>query len=84
LLSAGSTISFGLRQSYAGSPETTDRNGFTFVLFQEDHCYGLVVHFQLLSTRGYRPDAVTFGYWPSVKAKPGTFTLLFKRAFRRT
>ena len=26
--------------------------------------YGLVVHFQLLSTRGYRPDAVTFSYWP--------------------
>jgi hypothetical protein len=23
-----------------------------------------VVHFQLLSTWGYRPDAVTFGYWP--------------------
>jgi hypothetical protein len=27
-------------------------------------CYGLVVHFQLLSTRGYRPGAVTFSYWP--------------------
>ena len=26
--------------------------------------YGLVVHFQLLSTRGYRPGAVTFNYWP--------------------
>ena len=26
--------------------------------------YGLLVHFQLLSTRGYRPDAVTFRYWP--------------------
>src|SRR2546425_1815675 len=25
---------------------------------------GLVVLFPLLSTRGYRPDAVTFGYWP--------------------
>ena len=27
-------------------------------------CYGLFVHFQLLSTRGYRPGAVTFSYWP--------------------
>jgi hypothetical protein len=26
--------------------------------------YGLLVHFQLLSTRGYSPDAVTFNYWP--------------------
>ena len=26
--------------------------------------YGLLVHFQLLSTRGYRPGAVTFNYWP--------------------
>ena len=26
--------------------------------------YGLVVRFPLLSTRGYRPDAVTFSYWP--------------------
>ncbi len=27
-------------------------------------CYGLFVHFQLLSTRGCRPGAVTFSYWP--------------------
>ena len=26
--------------------------------------YGLFVHFQLLPTRGYRPGAVTFRYWP--------------------
>ena len=26
--------------------------------------YGLLVHFQLLSTRGYCPGAVTFNYWP--------------------
>jgi hypothetical protein len=26
--------------------------------------YGLLVHFQLLSTRGYGPGAVTFRYWP--------------------
>ena len=26
--------------------------------------YGLLVHFQLLSTRGYGPGAVTFNYWP--------------------
>jgi hypothetical protein len=28
-------------------------------------CYGRFVHLQLLPTRGYRPGAVTFGYWPS-------------------
>ena len=33
-------------------------------ILQGGHCYGLIVHFQLLSTRGYRPDAVTFSYWP--------------------
>ena len=27
-------------------------------------CYGLIVHFQLLPTRGYGPGAVTFSYWP--------------------
>ena len=26
--------------------------------------YGLVVLLPMLSTRGYRPDAVSFGYWP--------------------
>jgi hypothetical protein len=26
--------------------------------------YGLLFHFQLLSTRGYGPGAVTFNYWP--------------------
>src|SRR3989304_7264387 len=26
--------------------------------------YGLIVHFQLLPPRGYRPGAVTFSYWP--------------------
>ena len=27
-------------------------------------CYGLVVFLPMLSTRGYSPDAVSFGYWP--------------------
>ena len=27
-------------------------------------CYGLIVHFQLLPTRGYGPGAVTFRCWP--------------------
>ncbi len=31
---------------------------------KEARRYGLVVHFQLLSTRGYGPGAVTFRYWP--------------------
>lgn len=29
-----------------------------------NRCYGLLVHFQLLSTRGYCPGAVTFNFWP--------------------
>ena len=36
-------------------------------------CYGLLVHFQLLSTRGYRPDAVTFRYWPFSVGQVGDF-----------
>ena len=43
---------------------TADRIEFTLAAFPDGPCYGLVVHFQLLSTRGYRPDAVTFSYWP--------------------
>ena len=31
---------------------------------RREPCYGLLVHFQLLSTRGCRPGAVTFCYWP--------------------
>ena len=34
-------------------------------------CYRLLVPFPLLSTRGYRPDAVTFRYWPAVSARSG-------------
>ena len=33
-------------------------------VLRKGRCYGLIVHFQLLSTRGYRPGAVTFSYWP--------------------
>jgi len=43
---------------------TTDRIEFTLAAPFDGPCYGLVVHFQLLSTRGCRPDAVTFSYWP--------------------
>ena len=43
---------------------TADRIEFTLPAHSSGPCYGLVVHFQLLSTRGYRPDAVTFSYWP--------------------
>ena len=43
---------------------TADRIEFTLSVHSNGPCYGLVVHFQLLSTRGYRPDAVTFSYWP--------------------
>jgi hypothetical protein len=43
---------------------TADRIEFTLSASTGGPCYGLVVHFQLLSTRGYRPDAVTFSYWP--------------------
>ena len=42
---------------------TADRIEFTR-LGVSRHCYGLVVGFPLLSTRGYRPNAVTFSYWP--------------------
>ena len=43
---------------------TADRIEFTLLTRSDEPCYGLVVHFQLLSTRGYRPGAVTFSYWP--------------------
>ena len=42
---------------------TADRIEFTHLCVSR-HCYGLVVRFPLLSTRGCRPDAVTFCYWP--------------------
>src|SRR5213596_2715133 len=44
--------------------KTADRIEFTLSAHASGRRYGLVVHFQLLSTRGYGPDAVTFGYWP--------------------
>jgi hypothetical protein len=43
---------------------TADRIEFTFSVPSDGRRYGLMVHFQLLSTRGYRPDAVTFSCWP--------------------
>jgi len=44
--------------------KTADRIEFTLSATLGERYYGLVVHFQLLSTRGYGPDAVTFSYWP--------------------
>ena len=43
---------------------TADRIEFTLSAHTGGPCYGLVVHFQLLSTRGCSPDAVTFSCWP--------------------
>ena len=42
---------------------TADRIEFT-LLCGSRHCYGRVVRFPWLSTRGDRPAAVTFRYWP--------------------
>ena len=39
-------------------------NRVHFVPCTGNRRYGLLVHFQLLSTRGYGPGAVTFNYWP--------------------
>jgi len=39
-------------------------NRVHFVPFTGNRRYGLLVHFRLLSTRGYGPGAVTFNYWP--------------------
>ena len=43
---------------------TANRIEFTVSAHWGERRYGLVVHFQLLSTRGCSPDAVTFSYWP--------------------
>jgi hypothetical protein len=39
-------------------------NRVHFVPCTGNRRYGLLVHVQLLSTRGYGPGAVTFNYWP--------------------
>ena len=62
-LCANSTILFGLRHCSVGSSDSADRIEFTFSSIQGGRRYGLVVHFQLLPTRGYRLGAVTFSYW---------------------
>ena len=56
-------ILFGLRHTLAGSPSSTAELSSLPAPSGAAH-YGLVVHFQLLSTRGYSPGAVTFSYWP--------------------
>jgi hypothetical protein len=43
---------------------TADRIEFTLSAHTGGRRYGRVVHFQLLSTWGYRPNAATFSYWP--------------------
>ena len=63
-LGAGSTILFGLRLYARRLAKTADRIEFTVSACLGGLCYGLVVRFPLLSTRGSRPDAVTFRYWP--------------------
>ena len=63
-LYAGRIILFGLRLFARRLAKTADRIEFTLPACLGGRCYGLIVHFQLLSTRGYRPDAVTFRYWP--------------------
>jgi len=63
-LYAGRSILFGLRLYARRLAKTADRIEFTLPACLGGRCYGLMVHFQLLSTRGYRPDAVTFSYWP--------------------
>ena len=63
-LSAGSSILFGLRLDARRLARTADRIEFTLPACLGGRRYGLVVRFPLLSTRGSRPDAVTFRYWP--------------------
>jgi len=46
--------------------------------------YGLVVHFQLLYTRGYGPAQLLSVTGPTVSARSGTLTPLFKCAPKRT
>src|SRR5881628_1832332 len=72
-LCAGRSISFGLRLYTRRLAKTADRIEFTLDLCLEARRYGLVVHFQLLSTRGYGPDAVTFSYWPFSVGQVGDF-----------
>src|SRR3989442_1253511 len=67
---------------------TADRIEFTLSAHSNGPCYGLVVHFQLLSTRGVSPRCSYFQLLsvtgPTVSARSGTFTLLFQCALRRT
>ena len=63
-LSAGSSISFGLRLDARRLAKTADRIEFTVSACLGGLCYGLAVCFPWLSTRGSRPDAITFSYWP--------------------
>jgi hypothetical protein len=63
-LNAGRSISFGLHPCLTGSPKPPTESSSLCPPQGDGRCYGLVVHFQLLSTRGCRPDAVTFSYWP--------------------
>jgi len=51
----------------------TDRIEFTLRRLLPPSCYGLELLFQLLSTRGYSPDAVTFRYWPYSVGQVGNF-----------
>ena len=76
--SAGTTASFGLRPSLAGSPRRPAESSSS--------SYGLAVHFQLLST-SFRKDAVTFGCkvqtLPSRGLTPRRFNALTGARVRR-
>ena len=63
---------------------TADRIEFTLSAHSDEHRYGLVVHFQLLSTRGYAPMQLLSVTGLAVSARSGTLTLLFQCALRRT
>lgn len=72
---AGFRFRSRLRQSTAGSPDATAETGSS--------SYGLLIHFQLLST-SFHKDAVTFSYRPECACLKGTLTPPTKHARRRT
>jgi hypothetical protein len=72
---AGFRFRSRLRHSTAGSPDATAETGSS--------SYGLLVHFQLLSTP-FHKDAVTFSYRPECACLKRTSTSPIKHARRRT
>ena len=66
---------FGLRLA-----RTAERIEFTLAP-TGDRCYGLFVHFQLLSTRGYRPGAVTPTF-ATGRVKARSFHVFLQKALK--